>query len=239
MPARIELDNQEIIKRYEAGESGETIGKALGVSGRTILDRLRQLGIPRRYKIQLDTPSIVKRYKAGEKVEAIAGSLNVSENTILNRLNEAGVKLRRGPRRIYDDAEICRMYRSGMSVSDIKAKTGAQNVATFYLILKRNGVPVRLQRRIYDCPETQREIWKLYHEQKLTQDEIGKRIGINRNYVGKVLRQTVSVHRKVWQSTVTVTKQMSVAELRDKALTIDEIADITGMSRVDVFKELQ
>ena len=140
---------------------------------------------------------------------------------------------------MYDDAEICRMYRDGMSVSDIKAKTGAHNVATFYSILKRNGVPVRLQRRIYDCPETQREIWKLYHEQKLTQDEIGKRIGINRNYVGKVLRQIVSVNRKVWQPAVAVTKQMSVAELRDKELTIDEIADITGMSRVDVFKELQ
>lgn len=237
MPARIELDNQEIIRRYKAGESGETIGKALGVSGRTILSRLQELGIPRRYKIKLDTAAIVQRYKDGEKVIDIAASLNVSENTILNRLNEGGVELRRGPRRMYDDAEICRMYQAGMSVPEIQVKTGAHNVATFYAILKRNGVPVRVQRHRLDCPKTRQEVIRL-RAQGLTHVQIAKRMGINRNYISEVLSEEFEVDRKVWQPEIRVTVGMSVQELRDKELTIDEIADITGMSRVDVFEEL-
>lgn len=56
---------------------------------------------------------------------------------------------------------------------------------------------------------------------------------------GYAEHQPVEVDRKRWQPEVTVNRKMSVQELRDKELTIDEIADITGMSRVDVFKELQ
>ena len=238
MSAKIELDNQEIIRRYKAGESGKTIGKALGVSGRTILNRLRQLGIPRRYKVKLDTAAIVQRYKAGEKIEDIAKSLNVSESTILNRLKEGGFKLKRGPKRIYDDAEICRMYQSGMEVSEIQELTGARSYATFYAILKRNGVPVRIQRNKLHDPEIRQEVIRL-RAQGLTHIQIAKRMGINRNYIGKVLREEVEVDRKAWQPEVRVTAGMSVQELRDNDLTIDEIADVTGLSRVDVFQELQ
>ena len=238
MPARIALDNQEIIRRYKAGESGDTIGKALGVSGRTILHRLRELGIPRRYKIKLDTASIVKQYESGKKVADIAKSLNVSENTILNRLNEGGVELRRGPRRMYNDVEICRMYQEGMSVSDIKAKTGAHNVATFYAILKRNGVPVRLQSHSRECPVMEKKITAL-RAQGLTLSAIARAVGINRNYVRHILKKEVAVDRKPWQPQVTVNRTMSVREMRDADLTINEIADITGMSPVDVFKELK
>ena len=209
----------------------------MGVSGRTILHRLRELGIPRRFKIQLDTASIVKQYESGKKVSDIAKSLNVSENTILNRLKEGGVELRRGPRRMYNDAEICRMYQEGMSVSDIKAKTGAHNVNTFYAILKRNGVPVRLQRHSRECPVMQKKIMEL-NAQGLTQSAIAREVGINRNYVRHVLKKEITVKRKVWQPEVTVNRKMSVREMRDADLTINEIADITGMSPVDVFKEL-
>ena len=56
---------------------------------------------------------------------------------------------------------------------------------------------------------------------------------------GYAEHQEIEVKRKRWQPEVTVNKKMSVRELRDAELTIDEISGITGMPRVDVFQELQ
>lgn len=53
-----------------------------------------------------------------------------------------------------------------------------------------------------------------------------------------VSAEPIRVERKSWQPQVTVTRNMSVREMRDAELTIDEIAEITGKSRVEVFKEL-
>ena len=189
-------------------------------------------------RIELDNTEIKRRYENGEGSTAIAKALNVSSNTILNRLRELGITRRRsGPAPKYDDAEICRMYQAGASVADIKEKTGAKNSATFYAILRRNGVPVRLQRRRCECPDIQARIKEL-HAQGLAQAAIAEKVGINRNYIGKFLRQEIAVDRKVWQPPVRVTHRMSIQEMRDRDLTIDEIAEITGESRVTVFQEL-
>ena len=188
--------------------------------------------------IELDNTEIRKRYKNGESSTAIGKALNVSPNTILNRLRELGIKRRQsGPAPKYDDAKICRMYKAGDSVADIQEKTGCHNSAVFYAVLRRNGVPVRLQRHKGRCPHIQAQIKKL-HAQGLSQVEIAKIVGINRNYIGEFLRQEIAVDRKVWQPPVRVTHQMNIQELRARDLTIDEIAEITGKSRITVFQEL-
>lgn len=190
-------------------------------------------------RLDIDNQEIARRYENGESSEKIGRDLNVSAGTILYRLREVGVTLRRsGPAPKYNDAEICRMYREGISTSDIMKKTGAENYSTFYAVLKRNGVPVRIQRHKLDSPDVQNQIKKLY-AQGLTRRAIAKKIGINRGYVSDFLRQEVQVDRKTWQPLVTVENQMSVQEMREKGLTIDEIAEITGKSRVTVFQELQ
>lgn len=189
-------------------------------------------------RVDVDNNEIRRRYENGESSTAIGKALNVSPNTILNRLRELGITRRRsGPAPKYDDAEICRMYKAGASVADIQEKTGAKNTATFYAILRRNGVPVRLQRRQCDCPHIQDQIKKL-HGQGLSQVAIAREVGINRNYIGTFLRQEIVVDRKIWQPAVAVTYQMDIQELRARGLTIDEIAEITGKSRVTVFQEL-
>ena len=193
--------------------------------------------MPARY-MKLDNDEIRRRYENGESSTAIGKALNVSPNTILNRLRELGITRRRsGPAPKYDDAEICRMYKAGASVADIQEKTGAKNTATFYAILRRNGVPVRIQRHKGRCPHIQAQIKKL-HAQGLSQAEIAKIVGINRNYIGEFLRQEIAVDRKVWQPPVRVTHRMDIRELRARDLTIDEIAEITGKSRITVFQEL-
>lgn len=138
-------------------------------------------------RVDIDDHEIIRRYEAGEGSDAIGEALNISPNTVLNRLREFGVARRRsGPARKYDDATICRMYKSGDNIADILKKTGATTTATFYAILRRNGVPVRLQRHNRECPLMQHRIHKL-RKKGLSQFAIAKIVGINRNYVRDIL----------------------------------------------------
>ena len=186
----------------------------------------------------IDVDAVVRRYKAGESCSAIAADYGVHENTILNRLRDAGVPRRKsGPAPKYDDAEVCRLYKDGMDISHIQQKTGAKNPATFYEILKRNNVPLRLKRH-KDDPNIQAQILALRQDQALSQRAIGEIVGMNRNAVGKILRQEVAVERKQWQTQISVQKGMSIREMRDAGATINEIADIKQMDRVEVYKSI-
>ena len=100
------------------------------------------------------------------------------------------------------------------------------------------SVPVRLQRHRLDDPTVKAEVIALRAE-GFTYGEIAKKMGINRNYIGQVLREDVKIARKErWREEVVVRRSMSVHEMRENGLTIDEIAEITGKSRVTVFQEL-
>ena len=187
-------------------------------------------------KIEIDTETLIKRYQDGESSTQLGIAFGISPNTVLNRLRAAGVKRRKsGTERLYDDAMICRMYTAGLSVSDIQEKTGAKNVATFYTILRRNGIPVRLQRHRFEDPEVEKAVVEL-RGKGLSYQAIAEKMRINRNYISKILRREVTLTRKVWQAEITVTPQMSINEMRATGATIDEIADIKGISRVEVFE---
>ena len=193
-------------------------------------------------KIEFDVDSMIDRYKAGETAPMLARAFGVSEGTIYHRLKAAGVQRRKsGPPPKYDDAKICQMYREGADIQEIKRKTGAHNIATFYAILKRNNVPLRLQRHKRDDPEVKARISAL-RDKGWTLQAIADEIGINRTYVGEVLRQEipeVNLNRKRWQADITLHRGMSIQEMRDTGATINEIADIKQISPVDVFKHLQ
>ena len=187
-------------------------------------------------KIEIDMDTLIKRYNAGESSDKLGTEFGVSPNTVLNRLRAAGVQRRKsGPERLYDDKIICRMYQEGLSVSEIQEQTGARNAATFYAILRRNGISVRLQRHRLDDPEVQKEVVEL-RRQGLSHQAIAKKMGINRNYISKVLREKLTPQRKIWQAEITLKRGMGIKEMRAAGATIDEISDIKGISRVEVFK---
>ena len=193
-------------------------------------------------RTEIDDREIIERYEAGETLEEIASTVNLSVSGVQYRLKTAGIERRSaGAPSKFDELEICRMYRDrSVAVKMIREEFQISRSA-MYLILEKHGVPVRLERRKWERPEIQSEVRNLFSEGK-NRDEISDIVGLSRNYIAKILNQKVeeiTVERKRWQSTVTVTNQMSVREMRDRDLTIDEIADITGMSRVDVFQELQ
>ena len=190
-------------------------------------------------KLELDTNELIRRYESGETAPQIAVAMGIGETSVYNYLRKSGVSRRAsGPARKYDDAEVCRMYTDGASVSEIRRKTGATNLHTFYAILKRNSVRLRLQRHRLADPTVKAEVIALRAE-GFTYGGIAKKMGINRNYIGQVLREKVKIARKErWRDEVVVRRSMSVHEMRENGLTVDEIAEITGKSRVTVFQEL-
>lgn len=187
-------------------------------------------------RIDIDTAALIKRYKNGESSEKIGAELGISPNTVLYRLRKAGIKRRvSGPPRQMDDETICAMYQAGFPIREIQEKTGVWNIGTFYDVLRRNGIPVRLQRHRLDDPEVKKEVIEL-RGQGLSHQAIAKKMGINRNYIGKILREKITLPRKVWQEKITLQRGMSIKEMHAAGAMIDEIADIKGISRVEVYK---
>ena len=67
---------------------------------------------------------------------------------------------------------------------------------------------------------------------------MNRSVGVVGKYYRTLIKDVIEVERKVWQPSVRVGLWMSVQEMRAADLTIDEIAEVTGKSTVDVFKEV-
>jgi len=104
MPLRIDLPINEIVERYQAGESTTEIARSFNVTQKVIILRLNRAGVKlrsnseaqriyqRRYggyrRINLPMEDIAARYKQGQSVRKIARVLKVDPNTIRGRLRE-------------------------------------------------------------------------------------------------------------------------------------------------------
>lgn len=171
-----------------------------------------------------DRSRIVHLYiKYRQTIREIAAEFPFSTTVVRRILLEEGVQLRRGtqlPERrekrhknIWKQADtIVSIYRDQRkSLRQVAVEFGC-TATLIKEILKAKGVKTRTLKEA-----------RRYRPDKY----------------GYAEHQQVEVARKRWQPEVTVNRKMSVQQMRDKELTIDEIASITGMSRVDVFKELQ
>ena len=49
MPAKLELDTNELIRRYESGESAPKIAVAMGIGETSVYNYLKAAGVSRRY----------------------------------------------------------------------------------------------------------------------------------------------------------------------------------------------
>ena len=89
---------QEICRRYTAGENSPQLGSEFGVASRTVISILRRNGTEVRTKGQSqrrrDEEEITKRYIAGENTMTISRDLNISSTTVSNILKRCGVEAR-------------------------------------------------------------------------------------------------------------------------------------------------
>ena len=97
--SRVNLPDDALAERYEAGASLSRLALVYGVSPSTVRRRLKRQGVVMRGSgehngIPLPVADIVRRYGAGEGTPVLGRAYEVSTNTIVRRLHVAGVKLR-------------------------------------------------------------------------------------------------------------------------------------------------
>jgi len=157
MPARIDLDTEEIVNLYQNGMSACSIARGFNVSTGTITKRLKEADIDIRGRlISMDSGEIARLYKSGLSADRIGEKLGVSSNTIFRRLNEHGVD-RRTPNEIniqhigIDIANdtyrnkgwlVNQYCRNNMSQEEM-AKMCGVNRASILKWMRRHGVDAR------------------------------------------------------------------------------------------------
>ncbi len=117
------LPHEEIIQRYQSGETGQQIAFDYGVSKEAIYYHLNRAGIPRRQSrgwydlsdeirericainrantkekhhgyIAVDVEHLIKRYKEGATLQEISAELGIATPTVARRLKDAGITIR-------------------------------------------------------------------------------------------------------------------------------------------------
>ncbi|NDL58629.1 hypothetical protein [Phytoactinopolyspora mesophila] len=98
------LDTDEIVRRYQEGESVDDIAESCQVSCTPIRDRLISAGVqmrgPGELVAQLPVETIIAQYEAGASIYALARQYATGWNTIKNVLDEQGCPPQRGQRLI-------------------------------------------------------------------------------------------------------------------------------------------
>ena len=144
---RLKLRDEEIVRRYTAGESSESIAKSLNVCSETIYLRLRAKGVVLRGAKKIsdeDSASIAKEYKEGASGASLAKDYGVSTDTVYKHLRRHGVEMKHPESvavKLSDDA-IVERYMSGESAESI-AKSLNSYSAAIALRLKARGIVLR------------------------------------------------------------------------------------------------
>lgn len=93
---KVAVRSAEIQKRYERGETGPSIAKAMSVTVETVYSTLRRLGVERRVRPSNTERNqlIVTRYSNGESGVIIARDLSLTPKVVYDTLKKAGVVVR-------------------------------------------------------------------------------------------------------------------------------------------------
>lgn len=94
----LDLDTNDLARRYLAGETLQDLANPLGIQAQSLAARFRKLGIPTRSKAQnldlirsFDINDAMRRYQSGETELAIALSTGISRPALRRRLINAGI----------------------------------------------------------------------------------------------------------------------------------------------------
>lgn len=133
-----------------------------------------------------------------------------------------------------EKAAILRLYRQGLTFSEIGRRVGRTHDAVRYLAKKEAGYIGSQCRSI--TPKDTAEMQRLYHE-GLTFKEIGRRVGRNPETARKHLVQTGD-HVVIPQG-LSDRDSLKVAELYRRGVMVDDIADRFGISLTSLYRHLR
>ena len=145
-------------------------------------------------------------------------------------------------------AQIVKFRMAGWRLEDIEAVSGVSQTRLSWLVL-RAGIRVK---PVIRMPNPQKHRWTVTELDRLRRclrrkmpfaslcrefPNRTERAIYKKMYLLK--RDEVSVDRQErWRAEVVVKRSMSIQEMRDQELTIDEIAEITDKTRVEVYRAL-
>jgi hypothetical protein len=190
--------DDEIVRRYLAGETLRAIAASYGVTYQPVTSALCRRGVDRRSKSDYAwqaTPDnraeLVRLWRDGLSIPRIARQVGTGNDTVSRVLREEGVQPRYGGqnRRFKpDQAEvIASEYRSGASLADLTRRYGG-STRVIANTLARAGVDRR--------PKGTRRFWtderidwlRRQHESGRSQQSIAQEIGFSQTAVGRKLR---------------------------------------------------
>ena len=197
-------------------------------------------------------------------VNQIARVVDVHKSTIRRILDLVGIPRKRNKPKVPSGSlkpEILDLYEKGNGLKEIARTLGCSHgyasttLAEFGIQPRSKGYGMQRKKRVekYDA----RAIKRMYTEGKSLRT-IAKVIGINRSTVTLILKDMgvkirtlseanrlamnktnmVTVEREAGQPAIKVNKRKSISKLRADGLTIDQIAEVKGINRVDVYQEL-
>ena len=203
-PEKRKIPDAEVARRYEKGESLQSVAAAAGTTAAVVRRILAEHGVrlrPKEAQLGLSETEILALYQAGKGVEAIATKAGCSSrDPILRILKRHRVKIRGHLEGIAERAakpritakEMAARYREGASLSQIAeaAEIVFQRVA---VILRREGVALRGRGAVKKedgeglriAPEKMVELYNTGS----TLVQIAEIAGSNRKRVGDILKR--------------------------------------------------
>lgn len=190
--------DDEIVRRYLAGETLRGIASSYGVSFQPVTAALKRRGVERRSKSDYAwkaTPEnraeLVRLWKTGLSVPRLARQVGTGNDTVSRVLREEGVQPRLGGQNHRFNREqtevIANEYRAGASLNDLMRRHGG-SPAVIANTLARAGVE-RRRKGTHKFWTPERIDWlREQHESGRSQESIGKEIGLSQSAIGRKLR---------------------------------------------------
>lgn len=198
-----EAEKQSAIDIYRDGGSLEDAANEIGCNPVTVSKWLEERGIEKRapgsgydnYKYtEEERKRIVEMYDNGRTYREIQGEIGCSSSTIRRAIKDSDVELKgRGTSPKFspdEEQEILREYEAGATLADLAEKYDSNRV-TISEVIKRQGGETRGRGGGHSevTAEESDEMIRLYTEEKLSQTEIGEKLGYHQSTVGKHLRK--------------------------------------------------
>jgi DNA-binding CsgD family transcriptional regulator len=150
-----ETEEVEVCRRYEAGESGPVIAKALGIGEKTVDNVLKRGGVIRRPAVASERlypeaeADVCRRYLAGEMPKTISAETGVGLSTISFVLKRNGIqpqhKIRYTPEQ---ESQAFERYLAGDKIADISRVLGLSPGGVYQILRRRGADPLRTPRRL-------------------------------------------------------------------------------------------
>ena len=245
---RIELQIEEIVKKWEQGITQEKLSKEYGVSEYIIRKRISEYyekeekEKPKK-KIELPIEEIVKKWEQGVTQKELSKEYGVSRVTINKRISEYYEKEEKGkPKQRIElpIEEIVKKWEQGTTQEKLSKEYGvsgftiSKRISEYYEKEEKEKPKQRIELPI-------EEIVKKW-ERGITQKELSKRYGVSKSTINKRISKYYQKkkRKKNEEKKAKILRNSSIiVEYLRKGLTIEQIESIASKQNIIVPQEVK